>query len=322
MSRPRIRLVALDLDGTLVGDDLRLRPRTVATIRAVVERGVHVALVTGRMTTSALPYARELGLRTPLVGLQGALVREMPAPGSARLGRLLLHLPLAADVARDAMAWCSAAGLAAHVNHLEQMVIPATDERADDYSRWAFGPVLVVPDLDAWVRRPVTKVIAVGAPPLPEAVLPRARADFAGRADPTVSHPMFLEFLAPGVNKGRAVRYLARRLGVDLQATLAIGDQLNDLEMLAEVGTGVAMAGAPDAVRAAARLVAPPVEDEGAAQVLEDLVLGWRPGSRAMGEPAPEPPAAARPASMAAARTPGDGIGENGCGGPSGPAER
>ena len=276
MSGRRIRLVALDLDGTLIGDDLRLTPRTVATIRAVVARGVHVALVTGRMTRSALPYALELGLRAPLVGLQGALVREMPVPGSTRLGRLLLHRPLPADVARDAMAWCRAAGLTPHVNHLERMVIPAGDEPIADYSRWNFGRVILVPDLDAWVRAPVTKVIAVGPPPLADQALERARADFAGRADPTVSHPIFLEFLAPGVNKGRAVRFLARRLGVDLRDALAIGDQGNDVEMIAEVGMGVAMDGAPAAVLAAARMVAPPLAEEGAAQVLEDLVLGGR----------------------------------------------
>jgi hypothetical protein len=276
VSGRRIRLVALDLDGTLIGDDLRLTPRTVATIRAVVARGVHVALVTGRMTSSALPYALELGLRAPLVGLQGALVREMPVPGSTRLGRLLLHRPLPADVARDAMAWCRAAGLTPHVNHLERMVIPAGDEPIADYSRWNFGRVILVPDLDAWVRAPVTKVIAVGPPPLADQALERARADFAGRADPTVSHPMFLEFLAPGVNKGRAVRFLARRLGVDLRDALAIGDQGNDVEMIAEVGMGVAMDGAPAAVLAAARMVAPPLAEEGAAQVLEDLVLGGR----------------------------------------------
>jgi hydroxymethylpyrimidine pyrophosphatase-like HAD family hydrolase len=154
------------------------------------------------------------------------------------------------------------------------MVLPASDARADDYSRWNFGRVLLVPDVDAWVRHPVTKVISVAAPPLAETSLAAARAAFAGRADVTVSHPMFLEFLAPGVNKGRAMRYLARRLGVGLRETLAIGDQLNDLEMIAEAGTGVAMAGSPAEVRAAARVVAPPLAEEGAAQVLEDLVLG------------------------------------------------
>ncbi|MDA8236968.1 MAG: Cof-type HAD-IIB family hydrolase [Chloroflexi bacterium] len=277
MRRGPIRFVALDLDGTLVGDDLALRPRTVAAVRAAVERGVHVALVTGRMTSSALPFARALGLRAPLVGLQGALIREMPTPGSARLGRLLLHRPLAAEVAREVLAWCREAGLTPHVNHLERMVVPVGDARAADYSSWSFGRVVAVPDLDAWITHPVSKVISVGAPPLPDAALARAQAAFAGRAGATVSHPMFLEFLAPGVNKGGAVRFLARRLAVDLRDALAIGDQLNDLEMLTAVGTGVAMGGARPEVRSVARLVAPPVEEEGAAQVIEELVLGGRP---------------------------------------------
>ena len=279
----RIRLVALDLDGTLVGEDMRIRPRTVAAVRAVVDAGVAVAIVTGRMSSSALPYARELGLRGPIVGMQGALIRAMPDPGRPGLGRLLYHRPLPAAVARDALAWCRSHGLDPHLNHLEQMVIPASDSRAAEYVRFNFGRVVVVPDLDAWVRHPVTKVISVGDPPAPTRLLPVARADFDGRAFVTVSHPMFLEFVAPGVGKGAAVRWLARRLGVDLRDALAIGDQLNDLEMIDEVGFGVAMPHGPAELRAAASLVAPPFDEDGAAQVLETYVLRGRPGARRAG---------------------------------------
>ena len=75
------------------------------------------------------------------------------------------------------------------------------------------------------------------------------------------------------MSKGRAIRWLARRLRIPLGATLAIGDQWNDLEMIAEVGHGAAMPSAPAEVRAAARYVAPPSEDDGAAQMIEQLVL-------------------------------------------------
>jgi len=274
-----IQLVALDLDGTLVGDDMRIRPRTVAAVRAAVGAGVAVAIVTGRMASSALPYARELGLREPIVGLQGALIRELPKPGRPGIGRLLYHRPLPAAVARDALAWCRAHGLDAHANYLEKMVVGATDPRAAQYAHFSLGRVVVVPDLDAWLRRPVTKVISVGDPPMPTRLLPAARADFDGRAVATVSHPMVLEFVAPGVSKGAAVRWLARRLGVDLRNALAIGDQLNDLEMIDEVGFGVAMPHGPAELRAAAGLVAPPFDEDGAAQVLETYVLGGRPAA-------------------------------------------
>lgn len=268
-----IRLIALDLDGTLVGDDLLLRDRTRAAIAAAIERGVSVSIVTGRMATSAMAFARELGIRDPLVGYQGALIRAAPQTGDERVGRLLLHRPLAAAAAREAIEWTRSIGLDPHVNHLERFIIRVDDPRAEDYSAFLGGRAVVVPDLLAWLRRPVSKVIAVSDGPIDESVLGVARKRFAGRADVTISHPRFLEFLRPGVSKGAAVRWLARRAGVPLANVLAIGDQFNDLEMIATSGHGSAMPHAPAPVRAAARYIAPPIEHEGSAQLIEQLVL-------------------------------------------------
>lgn len=267
-----IRLIALDIDGTLVGDDLVVGPRTRAAIRAAMELDVSVSLVTGRMVSSAMRFARELGLTAPVVGYQGGLIRAMPVAGSKRLGKLLLHMPLAAGAARDIVSWSMANGLDPHVNHLERFILRTNDPNAGDYSAFMGAQAEFIDDLRS-IHHPVTKVLAVGEPPWPVDVAPQARAYFAGRADVTISHPRFLEFVAPGVSKGRAVRYLARRHGVALGATLAIGDQWNDLEMLAEVGHGVAMPSAPAGVKAVARYEAPPVSDEGVATMIEALVL-------------------------------------------------
>jgi Cof subfamily protein (haloacid dehalogenase superfamily) len=271
-----IGLIALDLDGTLIGEDLVLGDRTVAAIAAARERGVAVSIVTGRMTTSALPYARTLGLTDPLVAFQGALVRALPPPErDPRLGRILAHHPLGADAARDAISWAKSVGIEPHVNHLERFVIGADDPRAEDYSSFLGARAEVVPDLVAWLRHPISKVIAVAAAddPIPASILAEARRRFAGRAAVTISHPRFLEFLAPGVSKLVGVRHLARRARVPLGRVLAIGDQFNDLEMIAGVGHGAAMPTAPDPVRAAGRYIAPPLANEGSAQLIEQLVL-------------------------------------------------
>jgi hypothetical protein len=268
-----IRLVALDIDGTLVGEDLVVGERTRAAIAAATASGVAVSLVTGRMASSAVRFARALDLRGPLIAYQGGLARLMPEPGSARLGRLLWHRPVPAAVAREAIVWSRERGLDPHVNHLERFILRADDPRADDYSTFMGAQAELVPDLLAAIVHPVTKVLAVGDEHRPLEVLAEARARFAGRADVTISHPRFLEFVAPGVSKGDAVRRLARRLGVPLANALAVGDQYNDLEMLSVVGHGVAMPSAPAAVVAAARYVAPPVDEEGVATVLEALVL-------------------------------------------------
>jgi len=271
-----IGLIALDLDGTLIDDDLVLGPRTIAAIGAARARGIAVSIVTGRMTTSALPYARALGLTDPIVAYQGALVRAMPPPAhDPRLGRILAHRPLAAAAAREVIAWAKSVGLEPHVNHLERFVIAADDPRAEDYSTFLGARAEVVPDLRTWLRHPVSKVISVAAAtdPVPESILAEGRARFGGRAEVTISHPRFLEFLAPGVSKLVGVRHLARRAGVPLGRVLAVGDQFNDLEMIAGVGHGAAMPTAPGAVRAAARYVAPPLADEGTAQLIEQLAL-------------------------------------------------
>jgi Cof subfamily protein (haloacid dehalogenase superfamily) len=268
-----IRLIALDIDGTLVGDDLVIGPQTQRAIRAAAAAGVAVSLVTGRMVSSAMRFARELGLTDPVVGYQGGLIRAMPPEGSTRLGKLLVHTPLAASTAREIVAWTVANGLDPHLNHLERFILRADDPRADDYSAFMGARAELVPDLAGSIAHPVTKVLAVGEPPLPTEIAPLAAERFAGLADVTISHPRFLEFVAPGVSKGRAIRWLARRLRIPLGATLAIGDQWNDLEMLAEVGHGAAMPTAPAAVRAVARYVAPPVREEGVAALIESLVL-------------------------------------------------
>ena len=298
MAEPRfpIRLLALDLDGTLVEPDLVLRPRIRAAILDALERGVRVVIATGRMATSAQPFARQLGLTDPIIGYQGALVRAMPEIGGgidggvgrsggfgSGIGRLLYHRPLAAAVARETIRWTRGQGFAPHINHLERFIMPAGDPRTDDYSAFLGARAEVVDDLETWVRHPVSKVLAVAEAGRPQEVLAAARAHFAGLAEVTVSHPQFLEFLAPGVSKGRAVRNLARRFGIPLEQTLAIGDQFNDFEMIALAGHGVAMPSAPPAVQAAARYVAPPLEDEGAAEVIRALVLGGPDSARNVG---------------------------------------
>lgn len=275
-----IRLIALDIDGTLVGDDLVVGSRTRAAVRAATDRGIAVSLVTGRMVSSAMRFALDLELTAPIVGYQGGLVRAMPPAGSARIGKLLVHTPLPAVVARQIVAWSLAHGLDPHLNHLERFILRADDPKADDYSEFMGARAELVPDLADSIRHPVTKVLAVGEPPLPTEMAPLAAAHFAGIADVTISHPRFLEFVAPGVSKGRAIRWLARRLRIPLGATLAIGDQWNDLEMLAEVGHGAAMPSAPAEVRAVARYIAPPVGEEGAAVLIESLALAGRGSAR------------------------------------------
>jgi Cof subfamily protein (haloacid dehalogenase superfamily) len=278
-----IRLLALDIDGTLVGQDTLLSPRIRAAIAEAVARGVRVSLATGRRPVSAVGFANQLNLSDPIVAHQGAVIRAMPrrreavtsdiVPQRGRVGRLLYHKPMEPDVIRDAIAWCLANGLQAHVNNLEDILASLDDPHFEDYSSYYGTDAVFVPDLAAAVDRPMTKVISSGTPPEPMRLIGEARRLFAGRASPTVSHPRFLEFVADGVSKGRAVAWLAHRAGIPLGQVMTIGDALNDQEMIADAGHGTAMISAPEELWPSARYLAAPVEEDGAAAMIEELVL-------------------------------------------------
>jgi hypothetical protein len=219
----------------------------------------------------------------PIVGHQGAIVRAMPDPAAredavlpptrGRIGRILSHQPLAPDVIADAVRWCYANGLNPHINTVERMIVAEGDPNFADYSAYLGRDAETVRDLATDIRTPMSKVIAVGEPGRPMALIGEARRLFAGRASPTVSHPRFLEFVAPGVSKGRAVAWLAHRAGVPMGQVMAMGDALNDFEMISDAGHGAAMATAPAEVQLAARYVAAPVDRDGAAALIEALVL-------------------------------------------------
>lgn len=276
-----IRLVALDIDGTLIDEDGVIGERTKRAVRAAMDRGVLVIVATGRMPSSAMHFVDALGIHGPLIAYQGALIRADPDPAHARkrgtglpLGRIVAHTPMSAEVAREIVGWVAGRGLDPHLNHLERFILRADDPSADDYSRFNGVGAELAPDLTTAITHPITKILAAGEPEDVARAFGAAREHFAGRAEVTVSHPRFLEFLAPGVSKGRAVRRVARSQGIPLGQVMAVGDQLNDLEMIAAVGHGVAMPSAPAQVQAIARYIAPPVADEGAAQMIERLVLG------------------------------------------------
>jgi hydroxymethylpyrimidine pyrophosphatase-like HAD family hydrolase len=284
-----VRMLALDIDGTLIGPDMQLSERLVAAIGEAVRRGVRVSLATGRMPSSAVVFANRLGLEEPIVGHQGAIVRAMPAPSDRTviglppirgpIGRILSHQPLAADVIADAVRWCYANGLNPHINTVERMIVAEGDPNFADYSAYLGRDAETVRDLTD-IRTPMSKVIAVGEPGRPMELIEEARRLFAGRASPTVSHPRFLEFVAPGVSKGRAVAWLAHRAGVPMGHVMAMGDALNDFEMISDAGHGAAMATAPAEVQVAGRYIAAPVEEDGAAALIEALVLAAEPDAR------------------------------------------
>lgn len=281
MSESPIKLLVMDLDGTLLPHGGVISERTIAAIRAAREVGVITTISSGRNIPSFIEYARTAGVNGPLIGMQGAIARELPALGETGSGALLRHMPFTSSLAARAVEWCRKNELWGHAVIQDDYAFDATDPHYETYKGWLAGNpderLHAIDNLAHHLRQEqqeISKVVAHAPAGHPETVLDQAREAFGGDLDVTISHPEYLEFTAPGVNKGAALAWLAERLTIPLAETMAIGDQHNDLEMLLAAGHGVAMHGAPEPVQRAARYLAPPSEEDGVARMIERLIIG------------------------------------------------
>jgi Cof subfamily protein (haloacid dehalogenase superfamily) len=265
------RLVALDLDGTVMGHDLVIPAAVHEAIGEAQAAGVHVTLATGRMFGATIPFARQLGIRAPLICYQGALIRDpltdevllatnMPGDEAAEAVRLLLE--------RDIF-------VLAYID--ERLHIAERRSELEHYlSLHPEGAEIVVSDdLSAEVRAAApTKLLFIAEPPIVTDELIRLEAHFGERLMITRSHQLYGELAAPGIAKGVALERLAAHLDVPREATLAIGDQENDLSMLAWAGLGLAIGNAAPVVREAADAIVPSVHEAGVAWAIRRYVLG------------------------------------------------
>jgi Cof subfamily protein (haloacid dehalogenase superfamily) len=240
-----------------------LRPRTRAAIERTRAEGIHVILVTGRMFRAVRPYALDAGIDEPVVCYQGALVAE---PQS---GRWLRHVPIALELAREAIGVLDDAGFPMNCYVEDELYVAEVTEGARRYADFQHIELHAVGDLLDWLEQPPTKLVVIDDANVLDDLEAQMKSLFDGRLYISKSLPYFLEFAAPNVTKAAGLEFLAQRLGFDSKGTVSFGDGENDVELLEWAGYGVAVANAHERVKAVARLVCPAVDEEGVAQILE-----------------------------------------------------
>ena len=265
-----IRMIALDVDGTLLTSRGELTGEMVRAIRAAREKGVKVVLSTGRSTQEAVWLTKLAGCDDRAVCLGGAAVADMAN------GRHLRRWDIPDALAASVLDTLRGQPLACMVFAGEANLLDTYSARfyRETYPFPAYLDTIVeTVDISSWLRanrQPLTKIHAEGAPelfpPLLEKLskLPGLTLTSSGRDN--------FEVLAHGVDKGRALRLLGEGWGISPEETAAIGDSDNDLAMLRAVGCPVAMGNAPDELKAACALVTDSNDEDGAARAIERLI--------------------------------------------------
>lgn len=264
------QLLALDLDGTVIGPDLIVSNAVQQAITDAQARGVAVTIATGRMFGASLPFAKLFNIHTPIICYQGAMVRH---PQS---GEVYHHVPMPNELAAEGTRMLLEQDIFVIAYIDERLCIAKRRPELDLYQR--FHPegaeVVVAPDLVAMVREtPPTKLLFVAEPPLVEREVSRLAQHFTEQLSVIRSHELFGELTALGVSKGTALAALAHDLGIPRENVMAIGDQENDLSMIEWAGLGLAMGNAIPEVKAAAAAVLPTVQEDGVAQAIQQYIL-------------------------------------------------
>ncbi|MBO7675418.1 MAG: HAD family phosphatase [Atopobiaceae bacterium] len=268
------KLLALDMDGTLLTSDKRVSPRTRASLEHLAQRGVPLAYCTGRNVLELLEYPRELPFVRYGVLASGAVVHDF-----ATQEDLEVHA-LDPDVLVGAMEVAQAEGPMTHVMALSQSVVRPDDLR--DMARFGMGIYQGMfdnictreRDLEGWVRMHPGEVIKINFYHANAASRDKTRRRLEESGLPLTlanAEQGSVECSALGVSKGKGLASLAKMLGIELSEVVAVGDSVNDAEALKVAGMPVAMGKASAGARQLARLVVADNDHDGIVEAIERL---------------------------------------------------
>lgn len=267
-----IRLVAIDMDGTLLDPAHRITPRVKQAITRARQQGVQVVLASGRPVSGLAPFLRELdigGDEDYCIACNGGIVQRV---GN---GEVVVEFPLSFD---DFL-YCEriARELGVHFQALDgkRMYTPNQDISiytvADAHLSHVPLSYRAVADMAPGMT--FVKLMMIDVPEVLDAAIARLPSELTDRFAVLKSAPFFLEVFDHRAGKGPSLQKLAEHLGIDRAEVMAIGDQENDLTMLQFAGTSVAMGNAIDAAKQVARFTTGSNAEDGVALAIERFVL-------------------------------------------------
>ncbi len=273
-----IRLLAIDIDGTLLNSQFQIPPANLEMLRRAHQAGVEVVLVTGRRHTFALPIAELLGFEVALISSNGAVTRSSTGE---LFHRDLLPLSTARLLLQHMRAFRGNTVLTFDREVKGALILERMDELGRSIQRWLEKNMeyidFVVPIEKALVEDPVQAMFCGSIARMHEALAALAAAEFAGRMTVLrTEYPLrdlsIVDVLNQGCSKGHALERWAAHRGIAREQVMAIGDNYNDIEMLAFAGVPVIMGNASEELRGRGWMVTQTHDEAGVACALEQVL--------------------------------------------------
>jgi Cof subfamily protein (haloacid dehalogenase superfamily) len=264
---PKFRLIAADLDDTLLNDSIEVSIGNREALVKAMDMGVIVTIATGRMFSSALPVAEKLGIRTPIITYQGALIRDPITKET------LWQRPVPLKLAQKVLKEGYRAGLHMNVYVGDSLFVDRITPEGTGYAKLAGVDINPVGNLLDFLKQDPLKILYIADPDVLDRFKRELQDKFGSALYITKSKPQYLEFMHPEATKKHGLEALAQRYGIHREEIMALGDSYNDIDMLEYAGMGVAMGNAPESIKEKADYVSADNNQDGVAKAVEKFIL-------------------------------------------------
>ncbi len=263
----QFKLIAADLDGTLLDDRYTVLPELMLYINKARELGVEITVATGRLYPSALPFVRDLGVKLPVIASNGSVIKD-PVTGTL-VHQFTLDKSLAVEVLNMARNY----EVHRFVNLHDVFYTDAPGIQTRRYSEALKVDFVYKDPLEEAITEDPIMVVLRGSDEEVARLTEIMRNHFGDRVYLANSKPFFIDVNHPGVSKGTGLIDLCQRINIKPEEVIAIGDGWNDLEMFQAAGLGAAVANAPDELKEHAGYVCSETTYKGVIEVIKNFVL-------------------------------------------------
>lgn len=260
-----IKMVVTDIDGTIYTPQTGIKPETKACIKELCEKGIHVAIATGRTYGSAKSVADTIGIKCPLICYQGGLVNSYE-------GEILDVKYFSPEIAKEIINDFRKRNIHLNVYVEDKLYVEDDDEYIKDYIGDKGIDYFKVDSFDELDLTKLNKLLAIRYDVNFIDALIKELQEKYPQIYVVKSFDYFCEIANKEATKGNAIKFLANKFGITTDEVMAIGDQNNDIEMVVTAGVGVAMGNGTEEIKAAADYITDTVQNDGFIKAVNKFV--------------------------------------------------
>lgn len=282
INKQKYKMLVTDMDYTLLNKEKKISERNSEAIKKAIEKGIHMSVATGRIYTSARVYAKLLGVSTPIIASNGAIIREAAFNSPEDTERTIFKDTLNVKAVKEMIRLSRKYGLFCHFFTEDTIYSEKLVNVSLRYTEWNkyLGEedqvqIKIVDDFEKALIQGNVYVLKAVIVDSDSEKMQGLRHDIEGTGIVSVSQSMKnnLEVMNKGITKGNAVKILADMYGIKREEIIAIGDNENDMSMIEYAGLGIAMGNAEESLKAVADYITGDYQEDGVAEAIERFIL-------------------------------------------------